>query len=61
MSAGEVAATPQESPAEVVRSLAVDPAKGLNVNVCTRIRIFDDITAGRWEVTGERSMQQPDS
>ena len=34
MSAGEVAATPQESPAEVVRSLGVDPAKGLKVNVC---------------------------
>ena len=46
MSAGEVAATPQESPAEVVRSLGVGPAKGLNVNVCTRIRIFDGITAG---------------
>jgi hypothetical protein len=46
MSAGEVAATPQESPAEVVRSLAVDPAKGLNGKVCTRIRIFDGITAG---------------
>jgi hypothetical protein len=31
MSAGEVAATPQESPAEVVRSLGVDPAKGLMI------------------------------
>jgi hypothetical protein len=46
MSAGEVAATPQESPAEVVRSLGVDPAKGLSVNVCTRIRSFDGPTAG---------------
>jgi hypothetical protein len=47
MSAGEVAATPQESPAEVVRSLAVDPDNGLSVNVCTRIRSIDGITAGR--------------
>ena len=31
--AGEVAATPQESPAEVVRSLGVDPAKGLSAGV----------------------------
>ena len=53
MSAGEVAATPQESPAEVVRSLGVDPAKGLKVNVCTRIRISDDITAGREVGMGE--------
>ena len=46
MSAGEVVATPQESPAEVVQPLGVDPAKGLKVSVCTRTRIFDSITAG---------------
>ena len=46
MSAGEVAVTPRGSPAEVLRSLGVDPAKGLKVSVCTRTRIFDSITAG---------------
>jgi hypothetical protein len=33
MSAGEVAATPQESPADVMRSLGVDLAKGLSAGI----------------------------